>query len=289
MRTLGAALCCVIAAGCGGRSDASTTPHPKLALQLPDKVVVHAGETLIVTLVAIGASGSVTFQVSGLPPYATADGNTIRANPTRADAAGDNTVAVTASDGTGSDSGSFVLTLANAPPAWTAAPVIANPTLGPSMWSWHPAVTLDDSDAPIVLQAKSRIEARASDADGDPVQLVAELHDDDGDVTRLVGVPPPPGQPMIVDLPALEMDATYCEMDGDAVDLLAELRPTGGPLTGIPTHRAAGPPWMAHFEWIGLPLPEVEVGTHYQLAWWFRDSYGAESKKSVVADFMRSQ
>lgn len=352
--TLLAVISCGIAASCGGQPASRGPQDPvKLTLTLPDAVVVHAGETLIVTLIAIGGAGPVTFEVSGLPPYATATGNTIRAAPSRMDTAGDSTVTVTATDRATTDHGSFVLSLANASPVFSTA-AISTTVPGPSTWFWTPAVTLDSTDAPVVLQAKARVQVVASDADLDPVRLLVKLDDGAGGVTSLASPASAPGQSLIVDFPALQpgthyaldawledshgaqsshlhrsdlsrsnsaptlcdssfltgndggiayvpigstpavqgparLVASYCDVDGDTVEILAELRPAGEPLTGTPTHTLSGAPWIAHFQTLELALPEVAVGAHYQLSWWFRDSYGAESTKALQSDFVRAQ
>jgi len=79
-------------------------------------------------------------------------------------------------------------------------------------------------------------------------------------------------------------------VDGDSVELLAELRPMGEAFTGTATHMAAdGARWRPYSMYLDLDLPEVEIGRHYQLAWWIRDAYGADSNKIVQADIMRDR
>lgn len=347
----------LIAVACGGRQTSDpASQSTKFALALPDRIEVHASETVVISLVTIGASSAVTFTVSGLPPYATLQGHTIRATPQRGDAPGDTTVAVTATDGSRSDSGTFVLGLVNAAPEWAGTPRIVFRTPGAAGYRFMESYPLESSDAPLLLKTKARIVAAASDADGDPVELVAELRALGESMTGVPTHRADPAQPLQLDLPALELDKHYsldvwlrdshgtdgdhvhradvfrentppqacdpgpllgssvpgndgyigeyslvlhgpvtaitgfCDVDGDPVRFFAELRPADQPLTGAPTHSLdTALPWIFSDGSFELPLPEVQIGQHYHLAIWLRDTYGAESAPLVQTDFVRDR
>src|SRR3954468_8543477 len=164
----------VVVLGCGGRGNTEAVTQPaQFALALPHRVVVHAGETTLVTLIAIGASDAVSFTVSGIPSFASVQENTIRVAPARGDTAGDSTISVTATDGARSDSGTFVLTLANAAP--TGLPRITFSAAGLIFNDWPTPSPLESSDAPLAFPAPARSDAPADDPDGDPVELLVEF------------------------------------------------------------------------------------------------------------------
>jgi hypothetical protein len=362
MRTTLAKIMIAAAVGCGGKRAADPEPQPqasppvvKFALVLPDSLVVHAEETVVVALVAVGASGPISFTAEGLPPYAVVQDNTIRATPHRGDTPGETTVTVTATDGSRSDSGHFVLSLANASPAWSGTPQVVYRTPRPSGYQLAPSYPLESSDAPLVLLTRAIIDAAATDPDGDPVELLVEFRAAGDPMTGVPtgrsGLTPP----LRVELPVLELDRHYaldvwlrdshgsdsthvrradvsrqntppqpcdlsllsgvgnyqffptsttlvlhgtitltdsfCDVDGDPVQLLAEVQPQGVPLTGTPNHvEEQSYAWFPMADGrIDMALPELEVGKHYQVAFWFRDVYGAESPRWVQNDFMRDQ
>src|SRR5438105_583512 len=115
----------VLALACGRQhSGGPQDGTQSFKLVLADRIAVHVGETNVITLLSVGASGAVSYDVKGLPPFASWSGSTIRVVPTRTDVPGDTTVTVTATDGAHSDSGTFIIGLADSPPSFDGAPQI---------------------------------------------------------------------------------------------------------------------------------------------------------------------
>src|SRR5207253_1001881 len=116
-----------------------------------------------------------SYDVKGLPPFASWSGSTIRVVPTRTDVPGDTTVTVTATDGAHSDSGTFIIGLADSPPSFDGAPQI---TTWSSQSGRDTATGLPVEATTTSLEVRGgpiSVRARAADAEGDDVTLLAEL------------------------------------------------------------------------------------------------------------------
>ena len=241
------------ALACGGKS--STAPALQtqgFTLVLPERISVRRSETAVIVLVAIGASGQISYQVQGLPPFPSVDGNTIRVTPGPTDPSGDTTVTVTATDGEQADSGSFILTVDG------ATGIGVDPTNRPPGFAdiMELKGTLDSSypTTAQMIGGSSLIRVRGDaflwcgfrDLDGDKVQMLAEV------------------RPL-----------------GEAL--------TGSP--NYQSELAANPgnnhSFIAPDGLITLDLPGVEVGKHYQVSVWMRDIHGAESAHFAQKDFIR--
>jgi hypothetical protein len=243
---LGAAL------ACGGKPASSPESQSgRFALVLPERITVRVNETGIITLLAIGASGRVSYDVRGLPPFASAEGSTIRVTPGPG-AAGETTVTVTATDGAHSDSGSFILSVTE------LAPVDPGHTNRPpgfaDIMDLKGTLDISSSTSAFMIGGSTLLRLRGDaylqcgfrDADADAVQMLAEVRP----VTE-----------------ALTGTANY----------QSELAANPGN-----NHSFIAPDGV-----ITLHLPTVEVGTHYQIAVWMRDVHGAESVHAIQKDFLR--
>ena len=310
----------------------------------------------MVALVAVGASSAVTFTVDGLPSYATVDGNTIRATPQRTDSPGDTTVQVTATDGAHSDSGGFVLTLAHIAPAWANGPQLLVRT-GGAMFCYlgYTSAPLGPSDAPLLLQGRTILDATASAADGGPVEMLAEFRPVEEKMTGTPTLRSGTDAPLQIALPMIEPDrhyaldvwlrdaqgaesphvrksdvfhldhapgfsdpmflidskasldllvdwrplielhgpaslsGPYCDVDGDEAEFLVEVQPVDTEFTGMPSASKtdAAHPDAGHDGSFTLSLPDLEIGAHYHIALWLRDTYGLESGHLVLEDIVR--
>jgi hypothetical protein len=115
----------VALAGCGS----SGPGGQQFALAVPDQpIMLMAPTTLVVQLVVLGAHGrSVTITSANLPGFAMLTGETLTLSPGYKDA-GDYAIALTATAGTDSDTGTLNLhiTRSNTPPMWLPDPVVTS-------------------------------------------------------------------------------------------------------------------------------------------------------------------
>jgi len=122
---VGVPVVALMIAACDGES-AGLQQQRQFALEVPQRVEVRSGETTVVALLAVGASGQVSYGADGLPPFAVLDGSTLRISPRPWDPQGEWTVTVTANDGSASASATFTLALLKPPLAWSISPMLGD-------------------------------------------------------------------------------------------------------------------------------------------------------------------
>lgn len=213
----------LVLVGCGrdtpapiGRDTPAPTDVSELKLVLPtgSQVHVHAGETATVVFSAIGSQEPASYAVEPMPRFATLDGALLRLAPTRSDA-GEFDLAVTATAGQLHSMGTLrvVVQRPNAPPELVDVP--PDSILRGILYSDHTGAltsTMPGAGRPnagenrLFFHRTLSVTHWASDRDGDPVHLEAEVVPVG---TPLRGVPTHVSSSMTVDVPDLPIGEAH--------------------------------------------------------------------------------